>query len=335
MTAVLNRTLGRSGIQVSAVGLGCWAIGGPFWWGDNPVGWGEVDDEESIRAIHHALELGVNFLDTADVYGTGRSERVIARALAGRRHEVVIATKFGNLFDETTRQITGSDASPGYIRRACEASLKRLNTDVIDLYQFHINDYPADQAAEVRDTLEALVKEGKIRSYGWSTDFPERARVFVEGPNCAAIQVDMNVLTDNAAIIALCEQFNQAAINRGPLAMGLLTGKYAANSKLAQNDVRGEHSPAWMRYFKDGKPHPDWLARLDAIREILTGGGRTLAQGALAWLWARSPQTLPIPGFRTVAQVEENAGAMRFGPLTADQMREIDTLLGRAVSQEA
>lgn len=335
MTAAFNRVLGRSGIQVSAVGLGCWAIGGPFWSGDTPVGWGEVDDEESIRAIHRALELGVNFLDTADVYGTGRSERVIARALAGRRHEVVIATKFGNLFDESARQITGADASPGYIRRACEASLKRLNTDVIDLYQFHINDYPADQAGEVRDTLETLVKEGKIRSYGWSTDFPERARVFVEGPNCAAIQVDMNVLTDNAAIIALCEQFNQAAINRGPLAMGLLTGKYAANSKLAQNDVRGEHSPAWMRYFKDGKPNPEWLARLDAIREILTSGGRTLAQGALAWLWARSPQTLPIPGFRTVAQVEENAGAMRFGPLTADQMREIDTLLGRAVSLEA
>ncbi len=335
MTAVLNRTLGRSGIQVSAVGLGCWAIGGPFWSGETPVGWGEVDDEESIRAIHRGLELGVNFLDTADVYGTGRSERVIARALAGRRHEVVIATKFGNLFDETTRQITGSDASPGYIRRACEASLKRLNTDVIDLYQFHINDYPAEQSGDVRDTLEALVKEGKIRSYGWSTDFPERARVFAEGPNCAAIQLDMNVLTDNPPLIALCEQFNLAAINRGPLAMGLLTGKYAANSKLAQNDVRGEHSPDWMRYFKDGKPNPEWLARLDAIREILTGGGRTLAQGALAWLWARSPQTLPIPGFRTVAQVEENAGALRFGPLAADQMREIDTLLGRAVSLEA
>lgn len=335
MTAALNRVLGRSGIPVSAIGLGCWAIGGPFWWGDNPVGWGEVDDEESIRAIHRALELGVNFLDTADVYGTGHSERVVARALAGRRQEVVIATKFGNVFDETTRQITGADASPDYIRRACEASLKRLNTDVIDLYQFHLNGYDAEKAGIVRDTLEALVTEGKIRCYGWSTDFPDGARVFADGTNCAAIQLDMNVLLDNAPMIALCEQFNLAAINRGPLAMGLLTGKYTANSQLARNDVRGEHSPEWMRYFKDGKPHPEWLARLDAVREILTSGGRTLAQGALAWLWARSPQTLPIPGFRTVAQVEENAGALNFGPLAADQMQEIDTLLERTVGLEA
>ncbi|MBI5667508.1 MAG: aldo/keto reductase [Chloroflexi bacterium] len=335
MTASMTRTLGRSGIQVSAVGLGCWAIGGPFWAGETPVGWGEVDDNESIRAIHRALELGVNFLDTADVYGTGHSERVIARALAGRRQQVVIATKFGNVFDETARQIAGADASPAYIRRACEASLRRLNTDVIDLYQFHLNGYDADRAAEVRDTLETLVSAGKIRCYGWSTDYPERARVFADGPNCAAIQLDMNVLLDNAPMIALCEQFNLAAINRGPLAMGLLTGKYTATSQLAENDVRGEHSPAWMRYFKDGKPNPEWLARLDAIREILTSGGRTLAQGALAWLWARSPQTLPIPGFRTVAQVEENAGALRFGPLTADQMQQIDALLGRAEGVQA
>lgn len=335
MTDSMYRTLGRSGIRVSAVGLGCWAIGGPFWSGETPVGWGEVDDSESIRAIHRALELGVNFLDTADVYGTGHSERVIARSLAGRRHEVVIATKFGNRFDETARQMTGSDASADYIRRACEASLQRLNTDVIDLYQLHINDYPAERAAEVRDTLETLVSEGKIRSYGWSTDFPERARVFVEGPNCAAIQLDMSVLNDNAPLIALCEQFNQAAIIRGPLAMGLLTGKYTADSKLGRNDVRGERSPTWMQYFKDGKPSPEWLVRLDAIREVLTSGGRTLAQGALAWLWARSPQTLPIPGFRTVAQVEDNTGALKFGPLSAGQMQQIDALLGRTEAAQA
>ena len=144
----MMRMLGRSGIQVSAVGLGCWAIGGPFWSGDMPVGWGEVDDDESMRAIRRALDLGVNFLDTSDVYGTGRSERVIARALQGRRDQVVIATKFGNLFDETKRQMAGADASPAYIRRACEASLKRLNTDIIDLYQFHLNGYDADRAGE-------------------------------------------------------------------------------------------------------------------------------------------------------------------------------------------
>ena len=283
---------------------------------------------KSIRAIRRALDLGVNFLDTSDVYGTGRSERVIARALEGRRDQVVIATKFGNLFDEAKRQMTGADASPSYIRRACEASLKRLNTDIIDLYQFHLNGYDPDRAGDVRDTLEALVAEGKILAYGWSTDYPEGARVFAEGPHCAAIQLDLNVLLDNAPMIALCEQFNLAAINRGPLAMGLLTGKFPVGSSLPADDVRG-HNQAWMQYFKDGRPNPDWLKRLDAIRQILTSNGRTLAQGALAWLWARSPQTLPIPGFRTVAQVEENAGAMQFGPLTPEQMQEIEGLLAR------
>ncbi|MBK8022378.1 MAG: aldo/keto reductase [Chloroflexi bacterium] len=327
----MMRKLGRSGIPVSAVGLGCWAIGGPFWAGETPVGWGEVDDEESIRALRRGLDLGVTFIDTSDVYGTGHSEQVIARAIEGRRHEVVIATKFGNVFDPAARQITGSDASPEHIRRACEDSLRRLKVDVIDLYQFHLNGYPAEQAGEVRETLEGLVAAGKIRAYGWSTDFPERARVFAEGPHCTAVQLQLNVLDDNPAVIAVCEEHDLAAINRGPLAMGLLTGKFSAGSRLGADDVRGEHSPDWMKYFKDGKPNPDWLRQLDGIRDILTSGGRTLAQGALAWLWARSPQTLPIPGFRTVAQVEENAGAMAFGPLTPDQMRDIETLLGRPI----
>lgn len=329
MQAPLTRRLGRSGIEVSAVGMGCWAIGGPYFSGETPIGWGDVDDAESIRAIQRALDLGATFFDTADVYGTGHSERILAQALAGRRDQVVIATKFGNTFDEATRQNTGPNAAPDYIRQACEASLKRLNTDYIDLYQFHINAYDPERGAEVRDTLETLVQAGKIRAYGWSTDFPDRVRVFAQGEHCATIQHQNNVLDDNAEVLALCEEFNLASINRGPLAMGLLTGKYAAGSSLPVNDVRGVRSPDWMKYFKDGKPNPEWLKQLETIREILTSGGRTLAQGALAWLWARSPMTIPIPGFKTVAQVEENCGAMRFGPLTADQMQAIDAALGR------
>jgi aryl-alcohol dehydrogenase-like predicted oxidoreductase len=325
----MKRTLGRSGIEVSALGLGCWAIGGPFWAGETPLGWGEVDDNESIRAIHAALDLGINFFDTANVYGAGHSERILGRALAGRRSQVVIATKFNAVFDEETRQVIGADASPEGIRRACEDSLRRLNTDYIDLYQFHDNGYPADQAEPVRETLEELVKEGKIRFYGWSTDFPDRAEVFAQGPHCTAIQFQLNVLDDNPAVIAICEKYNLAAINRGPLAMGLLTGKYTLQTRVSADDVRGEKSPEWMRYFRDGRPNPEWLAKVEAVREILTSGGRTLAQGALAWLWARSPQNIPIPGFRTVAQVQENAAAMRFGPLTPQQMREIDAILGR------
>ena len=166
MKANMTRTLGRSNIEISAMGMGCWAIGGPFWSGETPLGWGEVDDNESIRAIHAALDLGATFFDTANVYGAGHSERVLAKALKGKRDQVVIATKFNAVFDETTRQVTGSDTTPEGIRRACEDSLSRLETDVIDLYQFHDNGFPPEQAGPVRDTLEELVAEGKIRAYG-------------------------------------------------------------------------------------------------------------------------------------------------------------------------
>jgi aryl-alcohol dehydrogenase-like predicted oxidoreductase len=309
--------------------MGCWAIGGPFWAGETPLGYGEVDDDESSRAIHTALDRDVNFFDTANVYGAGHSERVLGRVLADCRAQVVIATKFNALFDETTRQVTGADTSPEGIRQACEESLRRLNTDYIDLYQFHDNGFPAEEAVAVRETLEMLVKEGKICAYGWSTDFSDRAEVFAQGPGCTAVQLQLNVLDDNPDVISICERHNLAAINRGPLAMGLLTGKYTAETKVSTDDVRGEKSPDWMKYFADGRPSPEWLAKRDAIREILTSSGRTVAQGALAWLWARSPQTIPIPGFRTVKQVEENAGAMDFGPLTSAQMREIAELLDR------
>ena len=323
----MRRVLGRSGIKISALGMGCWAIGGPFWDGKIPLGWGQVDDEESIRAIHAALDRGVTFFDTANVYGAGHSERVLGRALAGRRGDAVIATKFNALFDETTRQVTGSDASPAGIRRACEDSLRRLQTDYIDLYQFHANEYPPDRAAPVRETLEELVQEGKVRAYGWSTDFVDRASVFVQGPHCTAIQFQLNVLDDNPDMIPFCEEHNQAAINRGPLAMGLLTGKYTPATQLGGDDVRGTRSPEWMKYFRDGKPNPEWISMREAIVEVLTSEGRTVAQGALAWNWARSPRTIPIPGFRTVAQVEENAGAMAFGPLAAEQMAQIESIL--------
>jgi aryl-alcohol dehydrogenase-like predicted oxidoreductase len=325
----MRRDLGRSGITISALGMGCWAIGGPWSDGEVPLGWGEVDDDESVSAIHAALDRGVDFFDTANVYGAGHSERVLGRALCGRRSEVVIATKFNAVFDEATRQATGVDTSPDGIRRALEDSLRRLGTDYIDLYQFHDNGFPADEAVPVRDTLEELVATGKIRSYGWSTDFEDRAEVFAGGAKCTAIQLQLNVLDDNPAVIALCERHNLAAINRGPLAMGLLTDKYTTETRPSSDDVRGENSPDWMKYFKGGQPSQEWLAKRDAVREILCSAGRTVAQGSLAWLWARSPKTIPIPGFRTVKQVEENAKAMEFGPLASEQMNEIEEILER------
>lgn len=325
----MKRILGRSGIEVSALGMGCWAIGGPFFSGEIPQGWGQVDDAESTRAIHAALDHGVTFFDTANVYGTGHSERVLGAALGKKRSHVVIATKFNAVFDEATRQVSGSDATPAGIRKACDDSLSRLGTDYIDLYQFHDNGFPAKDAQPVRDTLEELVKAGKIRAYGWSTDFVESAEFFAGGEKCTSIQLQLNVLDDNAPMIALCEKHNLAAINRGPLAMGLLTGKYSNGTTVSIDDVRGQKSPDWMKYFKNGTPNPEWLAMRDAIVDILTSNGRSIAQGALAWNWGRSPLTLPIPGFRTVKQVEENAGALQFGPLLPEQMAEVEKILKR------
>jgi aryl-alcohol dehydrogenase-like predicted oxidoreductase len=321
----MGRVLGHSGIEVSEIGFGCWAIGGPFTIGGRPGGWGTADDDESVAAVRHALELGITFFDTADVYGAGHSELILGRALAGHRDEVVIATKFGYTFDTGRRTATGEDVSPGYTRKACQASLRRLGTDRIDLYQLHVGDLPAAQAGEVTGTLEELVASGLIRAYGWSTDDPQRAAPFAAGAHCAAIQHELNVLAGSPAMLAACHTFGLASINRGPLAMGLLTGKYHADSQLPADDVRA--AQPWVSYFTSGRPAPQSLARLGAVREVLTSGRRTLAQGALCWLLALSPRTIPIPGIRTVHQAEQNAAVLHLDPLPTDQMAEIARLL--------
>ncbi|MFB9236180.1 aldo/keto reductase [Plantactinospora siamensis] len=324
-----TRTLGRSGIEVSAIGMGCWAIGGPLWGANGePFGWGEVDDDESIRTIHRALDLGVTLFDTSSNYGAGHSERVLGRALAGRRDRAVIATKFGNRSDEATRRALGSDPSPAYAVASLEESLRRLGTDHVDLYQLHLGVLPASAALDLVDTLEDLVSQGKIRAYGWSTDFPDAARAFATaGPHCAAIQLDESVLADNAPLLGLCEELDLASLCRGPLAMGLLTGKYGPGGvRPGADDVRGV-TPEWLHWFDNGVPAPEWTDRVERIRRALTADGRTLAQGALGWLLARSPRIVPIPGCRTVAQAEENFGTLALGPLDPDAYAEVERLL--------
>ncbi|WP_320779153.1 aldo/keto reductase [Streptomyces sp. CRN 30] len=315
----------------STLGFGCWAIGGEWWSTDGePLGWGTVDDDESVRAVHRALDLGVTFFDTADTYGAGHSERVLGRALGKRRADVAVATKWGNVFDERTRVRTGDDATPEYARRALTASLARLGTDHVDLYQLHLSDADPGRAAELRDACEEFVSEGLVRAYGWSTDDPERAAVFAAGEHCAAVQYRANVLQDAPEMHALCETYGLAGVIRSPLAMGLLTGGHGGGRVLAAGDIRSR-PPAWLPGFgAGGAADPEWLARVEALRSILTSDGRTLAQGALAWLWARAPRAVPIPGFRSVAQAEENAGAMAKGPLDAAQLADVDRVLGRA-----
>jgi aryl-alcohol dehydrogenase-like predicted oxidoreductase len=317
-----------NGRDIPRLGMGCWAIGGPFFAGDTPLGWGDVDDNESIAAIDRAVALGIRFFDTASNYGAGHSEEIVGRAI-GNRDDVIIATKFGFATDEATKQATGAFADPAFIRQSVETSLRRLRRERIDLLQFHLNDFPLAQSDEVFETLGLLRETGKIDAFGWSTDYADRAARHAQRPGFVAVQHTMNVFEPADEIVSVIERHGLLSINRGPLAMGLLSGKFAADTAVGPKDVRGA-SLEWMVYFKDGRIAPEFAARLDAVRDLLMSGGRTLTQGALAWLWARSSRTLPIPGFRTVAQVEENAGALDKGALPNEVMREIDEVLGRA-----
>jgi len=302
--------------------LGTARIGGLGWQVDDRIVPDETGSiEADIRAIHRALDLGINFFDTADVYGCGRSERILGQALSGRRDQAVIATKFGETFDERTRQPTGEDLTPATIRRACEASLRRLNTDYVDLYLFHIRDYALEQGGKVRQTLETLAEEGKIRGYGWSTDDPERARFIAQGPHCTAIEHRLNIMMDAPAMLALCDELDLASINRIPLALGMLSGRWTRTTRLPPDDRRSE--------FFEVEAFLQDLDKVHAMREVLTRDGRSYVQAALGWIWARSLRTIPVPGFRTIEHVEEDAQAMRFGPLDEEQMGEIQRLWGR------
>jgi aryl-alcohol dehydrogenase-like predicted oxidoreductase len=323
---MFKRRLGRSNLEVSAMGLGCWAMGGPWTYAGEPAGWGGVQDAESNRAIHFALDAGINFFDTAANYGCGHSERILGQAVAGRRDKVILATKFGYVIDEESRIVTRNDHDvAGRIRQECEGSLRRLNTDYIDLYQFHKDDYPAGKAAEVRDELETLVEEGKIRWYGWSTINPEGARVFAQGQHCTAIQHWMNMGTDMPELLGVCDQYDQASIIRSPLGSANMTGKFNIGTVFPKDDWRStwDLRSEWSIQRRQ---------RIEAVRKMFAEAGetRTQAQIALAWIWTRSPRTIPIPGFKTLAQVQENIQAMEFGLLSKEQMQKIDEIFERA-----
>ena len=313
--------------NIPALGLGCWAIGGICNAGDVPIGWGHVDDEESIRAIHCAVDLGIRFFDTAQAYGAGHSEDILGQALSSRP-EVLIGTKVGLAIDPQHKQMTGPDYSRDAIVASIDASLKRLRRERIDLVHLHLNSLAIDEAAEVFDTLDILRTAGKINVMGWSTDYPERAGAFAGREGFVAIQHAMNVFFRADALVPVIERHGLLSINRSPLAMGLLSGKYNRSSVIGPEDVRGG-SAQWLDYFKNGHVAPAYAKRLEVVRSLLQNDGRTLVQGALAWLWARTPNSLPIPGFRTEAQVRDLAGALHKGPLPQVVMDEIEGVIAR------
>lgn len=322
-----SAVLGRSGIAVSALGLGCWALGGAMAAGDQPLGYAGVDDREAEKALRRGVDSGVTLVDTSDAYGAGHSERAVGRVLSDEP-SVLVATKFGNTYDEDSRQLTGTDISPGYVRRALQASLRRLGRERVDLYQLHTPTDDEQAVADLLGELEALATEGLLAWYGISTDSPAQAERFADGEHCTAVQFQLNVLDDAAQMLQVCERHDLAALCRSPLAMGLLGGRYDADTRLPADDVRGRQ-PEWLRWFADGAPAPEFLDRIAAVRSVLTADGRTLAQGSLAWVWGRHDRAIPLPGFRDTAQVTENVEAVAHGPLSAADIREVDRLLGR------
>ena len=325
---MLRRALGKSKLEVSALGMGCWAIGGPWTWDQPgrepyPAGWGDTDDEESIRAIHAALDVGVNFFDTAANYGAGHSEVILGRALKGRRDQVVIATKFGHIVNEGKKTVySDPDQIIPNVRSDVENSLRRLQTDFIDIYQLHEGGFNPNRALELQPVLEELVSAGKIRWYGWSTDIVDSARAFASGEHCTSIQFRLNAFFDNEDMRQVCADSDLAGINKDPLHKGFLTGKFNSASTFHENDIRRGTDFS----------NPEIVKRLqivDEIRDILTSNGRTMAQGALAYIWALDERMVPIPGFKSVKQVQENAGAMQFGRLTESQVKEIQAIVGK------
>ncbi len=306
------------------LGLGCWAIGGPFFAGEQPIGWGEVDDAVSERAIRTALDLGIRLFDTADVYGAGHSESLLG-SIIGDRDDVIVSTKFGNMFDPKTKQLIGQSTEPQYIKDAIDASRKRLRRDRLDLVFLHLNQLEERHEDQIFDTLDELVAANKIASYGWSTDYPDNAQYVSGRKHSVAIQHAMNIfvpasLVRKAAGDLLC-------FNRGPLAMGLLSDDILSGTKhIGENDIRSK-APEWLIYFENGKPAPQLFERLQSVADTLKAGRSSLVEGALAYLLGKSDKTVPIPGFRTPDQVAELAAVLKSGPMSKADIATIEEAL--------
>jgi aryl-alcohol dehydrogenase-like predicted oxidoreductase len=327
-TITETRSLGAGGRQLSAIGVGTWALGGPFTFDGRDAGWGVVDDAESISALHAVIDAGVTLIDTAPAYGTGHAELVVGRALATLpstvRDSVAVATKFGLRIDESRRTGGGNDVRPDAIRAECEASLRRLGLDAVDLYQLHGGAETVVAAEDVVATCEELLTEGKIKSFGTSQDDAETVAVFAESDGCVAVQTQVNVFGWTEATLDAAHAYGWAVLARSPLAMGILSGKYDTTNRPKAGDVRLD--TPWWDYF-DADTMPGWLRRLDAVREMLSVGGRTLVQGALGYLLALDPSIIPLPGIRTVQQAQENASVLAVGPLPQAETAEITALL--------
>jgi aryl-alcohol dehydrogenase-like predicted oxidoreductase len=306
------RTLGRSGPNVSAQGLGCMGMS---------FAYGTPDEDESLATIALALELGVTFFDTADIYGVGHNEQLVGKALAGRRDEVVVATKFGIALDPTsdaTGRAVRGDAE--YVRQACDASLGRLGFDHIDLYYQH----RPDLTVPIEETVGAmaeLVEAGKVRYLGLSEASADTIRRAVAVHPIAALQSEWSVFSRDIEdeIVPACREHGVGIVAYSPLGRGMLTGAVASRDQLGDDDFRRT-----LPRFQDGNFERN-LAAVTVVREIAEAHGTTPGQIALAWLTAHGDDVVPIPGTKRRSYLEENVAALDV-VLTADDLARLDEI---------
>jgi aryl-alcohol dehydrogenase-like predicted oxidoreductase len=292
--SIPKRFLGASGIEVSAIGFGCMSLSGVY---------GTSNDDDGIALIHQALDAGVTLLDTSDMYGFGHNEELVGQAIKGRRGDVVLATKFGNLGG---REGKIAEGRPDYVTSACEKSLKRLGVDVIDLYYQH----RVDPAGPVEDTFGAmaqLVAQGKMRALGISEARPETIRRAHAVHPIAAVQNEFSLLyrTEAEETLHTTRALNITFVAYSPLGRGLLTGAIADQSDLAEADARRRHP----RFTPDNLPRNVTLVQ--RIEEIAQAKNCTPGQLALAWLLARGEDIVPIPGTKRIERLKENLGALK------------------------
>ncbi len=311
-----TRRLGKTGLDVSEIGFGAWAIGGS---------WGETDDAESLEALHAAVDAGVTFLDTADVYGDGRSERLIGRLLRERDERLVVATKFGRRAEQRVESYSEAN-----LRGWLERSRENLGVETVDLVQLHCPPWDAYYTPAVFEACDRLVDDGLVRAYGVSVEKVEEALKAIEYPGVATVQIIFNVFRQRPAELF----FDQArkrdvgVIVRVPLASGLLTGKLASDSAFSADDHRAFNRHGESFDVGETFAGVDYEVGLEVVEELrpLVPPGATLAQLALRWILGFQAVSTIIPGAKTPDQARQNAAAADLAPLPEPTLRRIDEL---------